>query len=268
MTSYSLDDLIDAVRAGSDYRTLNPDLVRWVAQRELPKNRSLKEAVKAVRGKLHQVGGAYLPTVLRPVEFDFEIQKISSSWQSEDLHAFCRSSMALHASTRERLPLLETFFQTTLGGIAPLHSVLDLACGLNPLALPWMPLAEDLEYTSCDVYADLVQVVNRFFAHVNVNGKAFECNLVEQTTFPQAQVTLLLKTLPCLEQLDKQIGVRLLEAIPGPHILVSFPAHSLGGRGKGMPQNYERHFNDLIAGKNWRVQRFEFSSELAFLISR
>ncbi len=268
MTAYSLDDLVNAVRAGSDYRTLNLELVRWVAQRELPKNRSLKEAVKAVRSKLHQVGGAYLPAGLRPENFIGEIQKLGSDWQDESLHAFCRDSMALHASTRERLPIVEEFFNVTLGGLAPLRSVLDLACGLNPLALPWMPLAKDVEYTSCDVYADLVRVVNHFFAHAGVNGKAFECNLVEQTAFPQAQVTLLLKTLPCLEQLDKEIGVRLLDAIPGPHILVSFPARSLGGRAKGMPQNYERHFNDLVAGKNWQVQRFEFASELAFLISR
>jgi len=268
MTSYSLDDLVNAVRAGSDYRTLNPQVVRWVAQRELPKNRSLKEAVKAVRSKLHQVGGAYLPSGLRSVVFLEELQKLSPDWQDEDLRIFCRKTMELHASTRERLPIVEEFFNVTLGGLAPLRSVLDLACGLNPLALPWMPLAKDVEYTSCDVYTDLVQVVNHFLAHVGVNGRAFECNLVEQTTFPQAQVTLLLKTLPCLEQLDKEVGLRLLDAIPGPHILVSFPARSLGGRAKGMPQNYERHFNDLIAGKNWQMQRFEFASELAFLISR
>lgn len=268
MTSYSLDDLTNAARAGSDYRTLNPELVRWVAQREMPKNRSLKEAVKAVRSKLHQVGGAYLPSALRPAEFGEELSRLGSNWQNDALHAFCRRMLGLHASTRERLPVVEEFFNVTLGGLAPIHSILDLACGLNPLALPWMPVAKDVEYISCDIYADLLEVLNRFFAHCGVNGKAYECNLVEQTVFPQAQVTLLLKTLPCLEQLDKEIGMRLLDAISSPHILVSFPARSLGGRAKGMPQNYERHFNDLVAGKNWQVQRFEFASELAFLISR
>ena len=53
---------------------------------------------------------------------------------------FCLERMRGHASTQERLPILEEFFQTTLASIAPVESVLDLACGLNPLALPWMPL--------------------------------------------------------------------------------------------------------------------------------
>jgi 16S rRNA (guanine(1405)-N(7))-methyltransferase len=78
----------------------------------------------------------------------------------------------------------------------------------------------------------------------------------------------LLKTIPCLEQIDKAIGPRLLDQVPAEHLLVSFPAQSLGGRSKGMVQNYEAHFREMLAGKPWRAQRFEFSTELAFLLSR
>jgi hypothetical protein len=28
------------------------------------------------------------------------------------------------------------------------------------------------------------------------------------------------------------------------------------------------HFNDLVAGKNWTFERFEFATELAFLINK
>jgi 16S rRNA (guanine(1405)-N(7))-methyltransferase len=82
------------------------------------------------------------------------------------------------------------------------------------------------------------------------------------------QLALLLKTIPCLEQLDKTVGARLLEGIQAEHILVSFPAQSLGGRGKGMLENYEAHFLQLVAGKNWAFRKYEFSTELAFLLSR
>jgi hypothetical protein len=64
----------------------------------------------------------------------------------------------------------------------------------------------------------------------------------------------------------------LLRAIHADHLLVSFPVHSLGGRNKGMIERYEAHFHDLLAqagiGAGARVTRFEFATELAFLVSR
>jgi hypothetical protein len=35
-----------------------------------------------------------------------------------------------------------------------------------------------------------------------------------------------------------------------------------------MPANYERHFQELVAGRHWTVRRFEFATELAFLVSK
>jgi hypothetical protein len=35
-----------------------------------------------------------------------------------------------------------------------------------------------------------------------------------------------------------------------------------------MLQTYEAHFRQLMAGRPWRFQRFEFTNELAFLVSK
>jgi hypothetical protein len=35
-----------------------------------------------------------------------------------------------------------------------------------------------------------------------------------------------------------------------------------------MVQNYENHFRQLVEGRNWRIQRYEYRTELAFLVSR
>ena len=68
--------------------------------------------------------------------------------------------------------------------------------------------------------------------------------------------------------MDKQAGERLLEQLNAKYILVSFPAKSLGGRDKGMRENYEARFNQLVEGKDWAVERFEFETELAYLIRK
>ncbi len=80
-------------------------------------------------------------------------------------------------------------------------------------------------------------------------------------------MAFLLKSIPCLEQLDKNIPLRLLKAIPAQHWLVSFPAHSLGGRGKGMRHNYRQHFEEIIQGWQVSQQVFDFPGELVFLLS-
>jgi 16S rRNA (guanine(1405)-N(7))-methyltransferase len=53
-----------------------------------------------------------------------------------------------------------------------------------------------------------------------------------------ADLALILKTLPCLEQLDKTAGQWLLEAVNVDYLLLSFPVYSLGGRDKHMLENY------------------------------
>lgn len=263
-----LDQVIQAVQKGERYRHLHPDLVSNLAAAELAKGHSGKEVVKAVRSKLHQIGGAYMASPLPVTRWLSQLQELSTNLDDPELKAFCGAAMGQHASTRERLPILASFFETILRPLEPIHSVLDLACGLTPLAQPWMPLAPGATYYACDIYRDLLEVVAAFNRHVGRPGQVFLCDLTAEMPTCQAQVAFLLKTIPCLEQVDKEIGARLLEDIPADHLLVSFPAHSLSGRSKGMLRNYEAHFWELVAGKNWRVQRFVFPGELAFLISR
>src|SRR6185369_15725969 len=152
----------------------------------------LKEAIKATKNKLHQVAGAYLDARLpydewlalltaaaaderrttndeRPTANDDEALSNSVlSTQSSALAQACRDIMRHHASTRERLPILESFYTTTLASLGPVRSVLDLACGLNPLALPWMPIAPDASYYACDIYADMIAFLNGFFVRAKI----------------------------------------------------------------------------------------------------
>lgn len=264
----TLDDLVAAVQANPKYRAIHLDLVRRVAAMEQAKGRSWKETVKATRNKLHQVGGAYLES---PIDFDHWLDKLLDlpyDRSAGEVRQFCKQLMAHHASTRERLPILESFYAETLAPLGLIRSVLDLACGLNPLCLPWMPLAKDAPYYACDIYGESITFLNRFFAHVGQPGEVFLCDLTGGVPDVPVHLALLLKTIPCLEQVDKSIGARLLEQIPAENLLVSFPSQGLGGRSKGMVANYEAHFRELVAGQNWSIDRFEFQTELAFLIRR
>jgi 16S rRNA (guanine(1405)-N(7))-methyltransferase len=54
-----LDKLLEAIQSSSKYRHIDIDLIRAIGTSELEKRRTLKEAIKATKNKLHQVGGAY-----------------------------------------------------------------------------------------------------------------------------------------------------------------------------------------------------------------
>jgi len=263
-----VEQLAAEVRRGASYAAISPELVRRLAGQELAKGRSFKEAVKAVRNKLHQVGGAYQAPPIPYARLLDELRALPNDPCDPALQAFCRRAMQLHASARERLPIVERFFSETLAEIAPVQSVLDLACGLNPLALPWMPLAPGAAYYACDIYADLVEFVAQFFGHIHQPGTVEVRDLLGDPPQTCVHLALALKTIPCLEQVDKQVGLRLLDALQADDVLVSYPAHSLGGRSKGMVGNYAAAFEAMVAGRPWSVRRFDFPGELAFLIDK
>jgi len=263
-----LDDLVAAVLSSPKYHHITSDFIRGVGSRELAKRRTWKEAVKATRNKLHQVAGAYLEAETQYAAWLDELGQASRSGDRERFLKACAQVMRYHSSTKERLALLDRFYATTLAGLSPIHSILDVACGLNPLTIPWMPLAEDADYYAVDIYQDMADFLNRFMALTPVRGHAQAGDVLQGCPSQPTDVALVLKSVPCLEQVDKSAGRRLLDTLNAAHLLVSFPVHSLGGRSKGMAATYEAHFRQLVAGRGWRIERFEFTTELVFRVSK
>lgn len=263
-----VQSLVESVQAAAKYAAIDRGLVTTLVEQELSKGRSAKETVKAVRNKLHQVGSAYQEKFIDYAQLKELLAALPHDLHDPQVIDFCRVAMQEHTSTRERLSFLDHFYQDALAGIGPIDSLIDLACGFNPLVLPWLPLAPNAQVLACDIYADMADFINAFYTHMQVNGRAFNCDLVHQLPQEKVQLALLLKTIPCLEQMDKTIGRRLLSEIQAEHVLVSFPVHSLGGRGKGMRVNYDQHFIELISGLPWSVTRFDFSGELVFRLSK
>ena len=267
-TQSPLLQLIEAIQSSAKYRHIDVEFIRALGATELEKRRNLKEALKATKNKLHQVGAAYQENTPPYARWLEALRGASQAGEAAQLHATCREIMSHHASTRERLPFLPRFYSAMLEDIAPVHSVLDIACGLNPLAIPWMPLAPDARYYACDIYQDMTGFLGACFPLLHIDGEATVCDVIQQCPTRKVDVAFVLKTIPVLEQVDKNAGRRLLQSINAAHLVVSFPAASLGGRRKGLEANYETHFNELVAGQPWSIQRFSYATELVFVIHR
>jgi len=263
-----ISDVVEAILKKAKYRAIQPGLIEALADEELAKGRKLKDAIKEVSARLHQAGAAYFNTAPDYAAWNAELAGLPHDLINPRVKEFCLKAMQTHSSTRERLPILEDFFNITLASLAPVESVLDLACGLNPLAMPWMPLAFNVRYSGCDIFSDMTAFLGQFSSHIGINASFEPCDLTRLNFTQHTKVAFLLKTLPCLEQLHKGISPRLLEAIPAEYLLISYPIRSLGGRAKGMGRTYETQFEKLISLRNWQVERFEFKNELAFLVKK
>ncbi len=262
------DAFFTKVQESPKYAQLDTALVKQIASEELRNQKDEKTALKTTRTRLHRLAGAFITTKLDYAKWLAIFQDIPANNQEAQKEA-AMLMMKLHASTQERLPFLENFFQQALASIAPVHSVLDLACGLNPLAIPWMPLADDAVYYACDVVKPMVSFIENYFAIIKQNGKAFSCNLLTEIPSQKVELAIMLKLLPILDQVNPTASKRLLESVQANHFLISYPSKSLGGREKGMKQTYAQHFARLVEGKSFSsIQHFEFPNETVYLLSK
>ncbi|MCY3708255.1 MAG: hypothetical protein OXG26_05115 [Caldilineaceae bacterium] len=272
-----LDQALAAILAARKYRSIHPGLARDVAAAELAKGRALKEAVKAAKSQLHQSAAAY---IRRNLNYDDALDDLRTtvaaakrgpdSAPSADptVRKLLRSLMAAHASTHERLPILDVLYPQLFQRLPPVRSVLDIACGLHPLARPWMPLSPDVQYFAFDIFADQMDFLNRFFDAMGYAGAAAQRNALDEMSTPPADIAFLLKTVPCLEQIESGAGERLLHRIDAPILIVSFPNQTLAGRKQGMAQHYATSFLSQIKKAGWQADSLTYPSELVYIVQR
>ncbi len=215
------------VLAAPKYRSLDPALVERFAAEAVARTRTPAEAVKHAKRKLHQAYGAFAAgSTARAVE-----ACVDAVHAGADVRDACRAAMAAHASTAERVGHLDELAATVAGWCGTPGSVADLACGLGPLAIPWLALAPGAAYDCCDVDRDLVAALGRLGEILPVTVRARTCDLVaDPPPAPGADLVLLLKTMTTLEQQRPGATAALLARLRSRHVVVSLPAGSLGGR--------------------------------------
>ena len=273
-----LQTLIDNIQSSKKYATICIDTIKRIGEKELGKNADVKTAIKATKRKLHQVFGCY--THRRDIHYDEIYEKLKSAYDTQletEIKEACRRVLMLHTSTKERITILEKFYKFIFNVTGQPKIVIDVACGLNPLTLPWMNLGKTAQYFAYDIDEKTIGFINKYLNLTGLKSMALAQDVIVQPPVIEADVALLLKTIPCLERQEKGCSIRLMEALQAKHIVVSFPVKSIGGKSKGMPANYERILYNLIRGKDCspcsptpsaygQVTKLPFETELVFVI--
>lgn len=263
-----IDLIVSAIRESRRYRHVDESVVRRCAAEALEASRGRRaDAIKRTKRQLHQVHGAYVGVAPR---YDRLLTRLRDARNDgpDALQRELRSVMTLHASTRERVHTVDRFYAGLFDRIGEVRSVLDVGCGLNPLAAPWMRLAPGAVYTAIDIDASLMAFVGSCLELLDIEQQALVMDVVASAPAIDADLALVLKMVPCLEQQRDGAGADLLRSLRARTIAVSFPIRSLGGRDKGMRASYARAFEETIARERWTAEEIDVPGELLYVIAK
>ncbi len=240
------------------YKDVCPDTVERVYRQERAKYKSEKEADKAARAHLHQITGAFMsPDEVR------QAGKLLTEYLAGDESAFQRL-MKLHSSTRERLDGAGALYDDILSATGAVNTVLDLACGLNPLLLG----QRGLSVRGMDISGSCVRLVNEWAEACRWDVQA-ECrDLLCNPEMPECDLALMMKLLPVLEQQKKGSAMALIQSVPARCMAVTFPLRTLGGRKVGMEQHYSQWFEGALPEEFEIIARFAEADELCYVVRR
>jgi 16S rRNA (guanine(1405)-N(7))-methyltransferase len=262
-----LESIVAAVASSKKYRSVCQATVRRLAARELAHQGDVQAALKATKRRLHQVYAAFEVGI----DFEAEYRRLEAAYQTgadDEIRATCQRLLGLHSSTRERLPILSRFYEGIFAITGQPASVLDLGCGLNPLALPWMGLSAGTPYVALDIDADRICFLNRYLALAGRAPSARCQDILSQPPGDAADLAFLLKMSPTLERQEPGSTQRLVEGLRVARVVVSFAVRSLGGQERGMRNHYQHRFQEMAATRGWLVRALPFATELAFVVEK
>ena len=258
--------LIAKILDSSKYRALgvNPDTLQDLIQQELPKHASEKAMVKAVKRKLHNIVAPYLG------EPDYKALTKSLSAikdtavDSDEVRTFCRTVLAQHASTDERLPYLKSFYQTLFEATGTPKTLLDLACGLNPFAFPWMDLPISTQYFAYDIIQPRITFINAFFSHIGLQPLAENRDILASPPTQHADLALFFKEAHRFEKRQPGCNQHFWASLDVDLLAISLPAHNLSGTHSLIDQHRRLVHQNLPP--NIVISEILIQDEIVFLI--
>ena len=164
-----------------------------------------------------------------------------------------------HSSTAERMD----FYPTLKKLIKKLNvkSVLDLGCGLNPIALA----SNEIKYHASDIREDELFLVRKFFKKNKIVGKVFVCDLKNlQKKLPKADLCLILKVFDIIDDKNHETPEKIVQEVPCEKMLVSFPSKKLSGKQMNHPRRF--WFEKILYKLNYNFETFHSDNEIFYLI--
>jgi SAM-dependent methyltransferase len=237
-----LSGLADSLVLSQLNEFLNKNHLRLLEKSEKEKKIILKE----VRSKLRLLAGRFQRTLKNK-------EKILNSNKIDDL-------LKTHSSTSERFefyPILKRILNKM-----KFKSILDLGCGLNPIALA----SKYIEYYASDINAKDLEIISNYFQKNKINGKTFILDITKiNVPLPKTDVCLMLKLLDVVDP-KHNLSEKILKQIPSKTVIVSFATKKLSGKKMNFPKRF--WFEKLLKKLCCSFETWESENEIFYLIKK
>jgi len=260
--------MIDRILTSPKYRDkgIHPDTIRDLITQEAPHSNSSKILLKSVRRKLHNIIAPYLG------EPDYEelaacLSGIERpSLDSSQLKTFCLEVLSQHASTAERMPHLESFYNQIFEVTGKPDSVLDLACGLHPVGFPFMNLPVTTQYYAYDIIQPRVDFINLFFTTLSLLPLAENRDILVSPPPFHADLAFFLKEAHRFEKRTPGCNRDFWASLDVNVLVVSLPSQNLAGTHQLSDQHRNLVHENLPDSRE--TTELQIGDEMVFIIQK
>ncbi len=263
------DSLIQAVEVSRKYRDLQiphatlQDILAYESQH----SNSRKELEANFRKSLHNIIAPYLEDINYPAESKALHELREQDPSQEVLKSWCAERMRRHASSRERLPFLDIFYEKIFSRIGTPSSIHDLACALDPLGLPWMNLPQSTKFSAYDIHQPRLDFLQTFFRLFFAQAEAFHQDILTEIPDQAADCAFFFKEAHRLEKRRPGSNRELFEGLQVKWLVVSLPSRDLAGH-HSLETYHTTLIEKSIEGQPWRLTIDIAGDELIFFIQK
>ncbi len=251
-----MDQIVAEIKKKKELSDIPDELVRDALEAYLRKNsleipkkeKEIKIIVKEIRAKLRRYVGQYQSTK--------SLSKKSRLLQEGKIPELLKT----HASTKERISFYNNL-KEIIKQINP-KSVLDLGCGLNPLAIA----SPGIIYYAYEIKKDDLEIVSEFFRINNIKGKIFFQDIRKAGSFPIVDLTLMFKILDIIEKDKYNFAKSLLQKIKSKQIIASFSTKTLSGKPMNSPKRL--WFEKILHELNYNFKTISSNNEIFYFITK
>ena len=260
----ALQYIIEKVKSDRKYSAIGlPDAtIEDIAQQELTRHPKVEVALNNTKAILHNVVAPYLDDVDYP-QAKKQVDEAFALGNEEAIRQTALKILEQHESTRERLPYLEQFYEVIRTVCRPLSIIIDLACGLNPLALPFMGMTELVRYYAYDIHQPRVELINQFFKGWGLEPLAEVRDVLVHPSQIQADAAFLFKEAHRMEKRRKGSSRDLIKVISARVVFISLPTRSLDRR-HNLSARMERLVKEIFANLEGDTGMEDFAEETLY----
>lgn len=247
--------VIQIIKKKKELQDIADSVVQSVLEEQISKHRislsglnekQVKPIIKSVRAELRLFSGRFQKS-LKDRKAMLKENRIEELLQT-------------HSSTKERL----SFYPELKKKIASLKvkSILDLGCGLNPIALA----NKNIKYYASDIKESELSLIKEYFKINKFSGESFIHDLRFKKNLPEADLCLLFKVLDVIDTKNHKNATELIKSIHCKYILVSFATKKLSGKKMNFPRRF--WFENLLNSLNLKFETFSTENEFFYLIKK